>query len=306
VEKRLLENFRRGRILYRRFCDEVAPACAACDSRELRGVWVRMRRRENGVCLHGTRYCSGECLRQALADLLVQERPAPRRAALAAHRLPLGLILLSRQRLTAEQLRTALRVQVEAGNGRIGEWLQELRFVSQFDVTAALARQWSCPVLRGEAAMSSADCCPAIPLPLLETFQIVPIDLVESTGILLVAFSEGIDYTPLYAIKHMLGYDTESCLVTPGILRSRLQELASKRVSDDVVIDSVQDESECARIIGSYIAKINAREIRLARCGKHVWARLSRERSAINLVLNVPENSKYFTVSSSELALSST
>lgn len=267
---------------------KAAPLCGFCDSVTARSGWQRMQGRSYGVYLHGIRYCGAECLERALCDELAKERYTPMRSAVAAHRIPLGLILVSRQQLTAGQLRIALAEQRAAGRRKLGEWLQELGFATELEITAALARQWSCPVLRGEAAMISRDRCPAIPLALLKAFQMMPVEMVEASRTLLVAFSDGVDYTVLYAIQSMLGYHTESCLVNTSLLQAHLQTLARIRVSDDVVFDRVQ-HSECAQIIVSYTAKVGAKDVRLARCGNHLWARLERpKRAALNLVLSTP------------------
>jgi hypothetical protein len=269
---------------------KAAPACGGCDSVRLRSRWQRMHRRSSGVRLHGRRYCGADCLRHAVLEILAENRPAPQRAAIASHRIPLGLLLLSRQQLSAEQLRTALAAQRNAGSGRIGEWLQQLGFATELDVTAALARQWGCPLLRGEAANLFADHCPAIPLPLLDSFQMIPVERVESSRSLLVAFSGTVDHTALYAIERMLGYHTEPCLATASTMREGLLALAGIRISEDVVFERVED-CECARIIASYGAKLDAREIRLVRCGKHLWARFERvESHPLNIVFIAPEH----------------
>lgn len=266
-----------------------APACQRCDAVRPRSGWQRMHLRSSGVRLHGVRYCGTECLRQAVLEMIEQSRPAQRRTAIASHRVPLGLVMLSRQQLSSEQLRSALEAQRKAGGGKIGEWLQQLGFASELEVTAGLARQWGCPLLRCEDSNLQADHCPAIPLALLESFQMIPVEAGESNRTLLIAFSGGVDHTALYAIERMLGYHTEPCLIPGSRLRQGLLTLAGIRVSDDVVFDRVED-SECAQIIGSYAAKLAARDIRLARCGKHIWARFERDEGhALNVVLTAPE-----------------
>jgi hypothetical protein len=281
------------------FCKNVAPKCRFCDSVHARSKWRRMRRRSRGVHMQGARYCRIECLEQALLEVLTRARPAPHSAAIAPHRIPLGLLLLSRQQLTAAQLRTALDAQRAADRGpsnskikmKIGAWLQELGFATEQQVTAALARQWSCPVLRTGSVAIGASRLPhffrRIPLPLLEFFQMMPVELVEATGTLLIAFSEGIDYTALYAVEQMLGYHTEACLVCPSTLQKGLQALARQRGASDVVFERMQDAGECAYIISNYSAKVKANEVRLARCGDHLWIRLERLRQeAVTLVLD--------------------
>src|SRR5208282_1299855 len=158
----------------------------------------------------------------------------------------------------------------------IGECLRQLGFVSELQITAALARQWACPLLRTGAGPMQASQRTRIPLLLLESFQMIPVDFVAATGALLVAFSEGIDHTVLYAIEQMLGYRTEACLVCPSILQAGLQAQVRKPISSDVVFDRMEDVGECVRIIGSYTTKVKADEVRFARCGEHLWIRLER------------------------------
>ncbi len=295
---------------------KLAPLCGYCDSVHVRGQWRRMRRRSRSVRLQGVRYCRADCLELALLEVLVRARSVPQRAAIAQHRVPLGLLLLSRQQLTAAQLRTALAAQRDAGSGqnpskrKIGAWFQELGFSTEAQVTAALARQWSCPVLRNGVAATgvsrSSPIFPAafsgIPLPLLESFQMMPVELVEATGTLLMAFSEGIDYTVLYAIEQMLGYRTEACLVCPSILQKTLQALGRERGASGVVFDRMDDAGECAHIICSYCARVKADEIRVARCGDHLWIRLERLRQeAVTLVLRT--SSQFPALSSQSSAL---
>jgi Type II secretion system (T2SS), protein E, N-terminal domain len=268
-----------------------APACGYHACVHARSPWRRIRRRSRGVLVAGTRYCRTECLEQALAQVLERSHSISPRSALASHRIPLGLLLLSRQQLTSGQLRSALEAQRTAGRGKIGAWLQQLGFNTEEQVTAALARQWSCPVLRTAPGTTLANRFPQIPVLLLEFFQMIPVESVEATKTLLIAFSERIDYTVLYAIEQMLGYRTEPCVVPASILQKSLQALARNRTSSDVVLEHVKDTRECAQIVCNYSEKVGATEIRLARCGAYLWVRLeSLRHGVVNLVLCIPAN----------------
>jgi len=269
----------------------IAPACGRLDCRHTQSVWQRYRRKSRGIVIQGLRYCVEECMERALRDAVERMRPVSARV-LAPHRVPLGLVLLSRQQLTAEQLRAALAAQRAAGRGRIGEWLQALGFSSEQQVTAALARQWSCPLLRAnsgpagiswppgfsksESSKSRSSRAPQIPLTLLESFVMIPLDYVAATATLHLAFGEGIDYSVLYAIEQMLGCHTEFCLAVPSLVRQRLAALAGPRAESEVVFDRAADEAEFSRIIRSYAIRLSASEIRLAACGPHLWVRLLR------------------------------
>ena len=235
--------------------------------------------------MEGSSYCLDECLEEALIDALGRVRAAVKIKP-ASHRIPLGLLLLSRQQLTVDQLRAALAAQRTAGRGRIGDWLQTMGFVSELQVTAALARQWSCPVLRANVLSPNFGRAPQIPMTLLESFVMMPVDYVEATATLHIAFGERIDYSVLYAIEQMLGCRTEPCIAVPSLLHKRLQSLSEHRGESEVVFDRIADTAEFARIIRSYSIRISASEIRLASCGSHVWVRLLRpSRPALDLLL---------------------
>ena len=234
--------------------------------------------------MRGSWYCLDGCLERALTEALAPTSSTTLRTG--PHRVPLGLQLLSRNQLTAEQLREALAAQRAAGYGRIGDWLQTLGFVTEKQVTAALARQWSCPVLQSEnlAAQLSRVC--EIPVALLEAFVMVPVNYVAATRTLFIAFSEGIDYSVLYAIEQMLGCRTEPCLAVPSRLRQSLDKLVAHRAESELVFDRIADVAELAGIVRSYCVRTAASEIRVAACGAQLWVRLFRPgRRSLDLLL---------------------
>jgi hypothetical protein len=272
----------------------------------------RWHGRPPSVRMQGVEYCRTECLEPALIEILGQGQFGPRRAAQLSHRIPLGLLLLSRQQLTVEQLRAALDAQKNAaysGNEdkkKIGVWLQELGFTSELQITAALARQWACPVLRAAPMNVAARRFPSIPTLLLESYQMVPVELVAATRTLLMAFSERIDYTVLYAIEQMLRYRTEACVLPPSEMRKSLQAVAQRAGADDVVFERVEGPEECARIIGNYTTKVKAEEVRMAQCGEHLWIRLERSRQAtVTLLLREPAASSQVSGLSSRSSIRS-
>ncbi|MFZ0535902.1 MAG: hypothetical protein WB814_07075 [Candidatus Sulfotelmatobacter sp.] len=276
------------RKAWREYRQELKLKCGACARSQSRGPWRLWRRGPAGVRMHGLWYCQTDCLERAVAEILHRGRPGAQRETAVSHRVPLGLLLLSRQQLTAAQLRAALEQQRHAGRGRIGDWLRQLGFASEEQITAALARQWSCPVLKISPETVGTGRRIPIPAVLLEAFRMMPAQFAESTQTVLMAFSEGIDHGVLYAIEQTLGYRTEACLVSPSILQKGLQALGQRHAVKDVVFERMKDASECARIIGSYTGKVEAEKVHLAQCGSYIWVRLEgRRREPVNLVLCV-------------------
>ncbi len=101
------------------------PRCAGGACRTRSGMLRRLFSRGRGIWLHPQWYCSPQCFEKA-----AQERFARARVPLLAvppprHRIPLGLLMLSRGQLTNRQLRLALEAQNSEGRGRLGGWLAE-------------------------------------------------------------------------------------------------------------------------------------------------------------------------------------
>jgi hypothetical protein len=241
-----------------------------------RNWWRRLRRNSRAVLLEGSRYCLEYCLLNTLRETVDRQRSSATRIP-PRHRVPLGLLMLSRQQVTVEQLRIALDTQRTAGHGRIGEWLQGLGFVGEEAVTAALARQWSCPILRSTLPPLGPNRLPEIPLTLLQSYAMIPVDFVEARATLHIAFAEGIDYGVLHAMERMLDCHTEPCMATPSQVRNRLQLLFQRRRDRDTVFERVDGSPDAARIIHSYCVRVSPAEVRLSSMGGDLWVRLLRE-----------------------------
>lgn len=271
------------------------------DCVHLQSLWRRLRGNTPEVLLDGSRCCLDACLEQVLFDAFERVRSTLKRVAVP-HRIPLGLLLVSRQQLTAEQLRTALEAQRRAGDGRLGEWLQSMGFVSEDQITAALARQWSCPVLLNRSSLPRTSRSPQLPLTLLENFTMIPVDYVDATSTLHLAFGDGIDHNVLYAIEKMTGSHTEPCMATSSFVRENLQNRLRHRSECEVAFECLADTAECCRIVGSYCARLSASEIRLAGCAPYIWVRLFRvSRPPMDLLFRTSSPARPFSASNRAL-----
>ncbi|HEY6769650.1 MAG TPA: hypothetical protein VI386_33330 [Candidatus Sulfotelmatobacter sp.] len=208
-----------------------------------------------------------------------------------SHRIPLGLLLLSRQQLTATQLRIALAAQQTAGCGRMGDWLLNLGFVTEPNLLAALGSQFSCPVLQINTPVLTPVLYPEIPMALLDSFQMVPVSFVAATATLHIAFAAKIDHSMLYAVEQMLDCRTRHCLISPALLRNSLFALGASRLAREVVFERISGNSELVRIISNYAVRVSASGIRLSPCRPYLWARLECASGQIlNLLLRIPAN----------------
>jgi hypothetical protein len=263
------------------------PRCADRECSAAR----RMRRRlacwHAGVRLNGSWYCSPQCLEKAVRQNYARGRVTALAKRAAQHRIPLGLLLLSRGQLTNPQLRAALQAQQDSGRGRIGYWLEHLGFATEQQVTAALGLQWACPVLPSSAPRDPA-CLGMLPFPLLESFRMLPVRFVAATQVLYIAFCDGIDYPALNAIEQMLDCRTEACLLSHSALDQGLEQMAEKFRSRDLIFEGRREVGEMARITASYALKLGAAEARIVNCGDYLWTRLLSQDAATNLLFRRP------------------
>ena len=256
---------------------------AVCDDPQCgwkRRLWRRFRWRKAGIRLHEAWYCSPQCFeRAAEKDFARLCRSAPENPA--GHRIPLGLVLLSRGCLTNSQLRTALEAQRAAGTGRIGQWLEKLGYATERQVTAALALQWACPVL--EDLKSDAAALRMVPLTLLESFKMLPVKFAAATRTLLVAFANGIDYRALYAIEGMLDCHTEACIVQTSQIDAALAQARGGARQPEIVFETMGEAAEMARITCGYGLKLGAERVRIAGFGSLLWAKLDGQKQSYDL-----------------------
>jgi hypothetical protein len=233
------------------------------------------------VFLEGDPYCSA-CLPQALTERFDACHPAVAPATRPAHRIPLGLVLISRGWLTPGQLRAGLERQGWSG-GKLGESLRALGFVHEEEIAAGLAAQWACPVLFFRSAVSERH-LRRVPLRLQELHSMVPVHYSEPAGVLVLAFSNGVNYSVTQAVAGMLDCRIEPCLAPESEIRRSLGVLQGLHRSSEITFERIREPREKSAITESYAQRWGAHRVRVAVCGTSVWARLERPDQTLDLV----------------------
>jgi hypothetical protein len=267
-------------------------SCSNADCRASHRMWKRISGPTRSIDIHGARYCFPDCFEQGLERLLQQFQTRQSRQSGysgTSHRIPLGLLMLSRGDLNNNQLRSALKAQRCNGSGRIGEWIEKLGFASSQQITAALAAQCSCPVLR-QLPTSSPDC--NLPLVLLRHFRMVPVSYMHTT--ILMAFGGNVNYHALLALEKMRQCKTLPCITTGRELTILLSRFEEKVKRGDYSFAIPRTTAEMTHITCSYAAKLEADEVRAVVCGEYVWIQIEGSDSA-NLVFSQTLSSSSFS-----------
>lgn len=258
------------------------PHCGDHNCTALRRTWRRLRWRKARIRLEQSWYCAPQCFERATEQRFLQlcASPAPRPPV--RHRIPLGLLMLSRGQLTNHQLRSALEAQRSNGRERIGQWLEKLGFATEQQITAALGLQWACPVLASASVSDAA--ARMLPFPLLEQFRMLPVQFVASRRLFHLAFCEGVDYAALYAVEQMLDCRTQACLVSRSVMDQELAQIGQDRRPADFRFESWRDVADMARITCGYVLELGAESVRIVGCGEYIWARLEAGPDQANLL----------------------
>ncbi|MGA8537926.1 MAG: hypothetical protein WB566_00420 [Terriglobales bacterium] len=156
--------------------------------------------------------------------------------------------------------------------GKIGEWIEKLGFATEQEVTTALALQWGCPVAR--SFDPSAIPSPVIPLPILEAFQMLPLNYASATDTLYIAFGERVDHAALYAIEKILNCRTQPCVAGRKNIARQLDLMRQLPRPSDVEFGPMDDLAEMGRIAASYTTRLTPGQVRLSRIGRFIWLRL--------------------------------
>src|SRR5271169_36282 len=84
--------------------DRAFRTCENSACRQRRVFWPAWLRKQEGICLQGQWYCSPECFEEAAKSVLFRLLPGAGEGAKRHHRIPIGLMLLSRGTINDAQL----------------------------------------------------------------------------------------------------------------------------------------------------------------------------------------------------------
>lgn len=260
------------------------PQCASLDCSS-NTLFQTITRRNRGMKVNEQWYCQ-DCLDQSVQAKIMELMTSQGRPGRAhSSRIPLGLLLLQRGILTAEQLRIALdRHRLAELN--FGDVVQQLGFATGEQVTAAVAAQWACPVFcLGDRQL---DLGVRIPHLFLEMYGMLPVHFVESERRLLVAFVTGVQHQMLYTIGQMTSCTVAPCFITASEYESHLHAPSKSSLGDDeLVFEQIIETAEMARITSNYVGQLAAERLRLGRCRDYLWVRIWGNTREMDLLFRV-------------------
>jgi hypothetical protein len=262
--------------------------CASENCPNRRKLLAGWRSQYDGIEFGNLPYCSALCAEAALDREIERLLQSARQENRKAHRIPLGLLLVTRGVVTSKQVEEALRLQRENGTGRIGRWLLEIKALTEGELTASLGVQWGCPVFPLEQHDAYLKCASMLPLGILESEGVLPVHHSPETNTLFLAFVKRIDHTLLYAIEQMTGCHASPCVASEGAVVGALERLNQTSRFRETLFDSVRKAREMAATTVNYAAKLQALSIRVTCAANHIWFRFRGRDASHDLLFRLP------------------
>lgn len=268
--------------------DALTVRCASPQCLQRPRTRLAFETRFRGVCFQDRWYHQSSCLNETLLAVVKQLLPGPAGRRVHFHRIPIGLLLVKRGVITPEQLREALRLQRQAGSGKLGYWLQQFTSITEEELCAALGQQWGCPVfpLNSRTFLPVSEETP--PYPILFAAKAVPVYTGQDGRLMHIAFSEGIDHSLLYVLERVMGCRTIPCIASQSAVAEALEHVRKHAAGNEICFDSVRDPAEIAATSCSYAAQMDIREMKIVSAAGFLWVAFFRQGTRRDLLFRVP------------------
>jgi hypothetical protein len=126
-----------------------------------------------------------------------------------------------------------------------------------------------------------------VPPSLIERYRMLPVHLVTQGRRLFVGFCDKVNHTTLVSVEHMLGCETEACVIPePKLLQ--VIEYRKRDTTGEVTVSRPKTAGETSRMIRSYAQQTGAEAIRFCAVDGDIWVRFLSKRFHLDLVFEVP------------------
>ena len=256
---------------------------AACDLHSCRNKQIvrSIPGGRQGIHVGQRWYCSVDCFVQAaraplfaLSSRQVVEMPR-------TPRLSLGLALLSKKFITAEQLRSTAD-QSNRRTESLDAALIRLGFVTEKQLAAARSAQWGYPVLAQDHVghLIQVD----FPRTILADCSAVPLHYSQAAKRIVLGFVYRVEHQLLESIEQVTGCRVEPCFITNSDLLEQGEKVDGLPDYSEILVDNPGTPETMARTTGRMAVEVGAREASFTQCINHVWVRLAGKRGIVDVI----------------------
>ena len=244
--------------------------------------------RQRGFFVAEQWFCSPECFefgaKEYITNLMISRGKGDTGRS---PRMPLGLLLFSREVLTSDQLKQVLAEQRETGDDVVAI-VQKFGFATEDQVTAGIAAQWGCPTFNMEIQKLPANI--HVPRRLMEGYRALPLHIVEKDRKLLVGFVDAVHHQLLYTIENVTSFSVSACFIKASVFHNALQSTTRTYRQNEILFDRKNSIAEMATVSRNYVLQSGAERARFGICQDYLWARVVGPKQSLDLLFRLPES----------------
>jgi hypothetical protein len=230
-------------------------------------------------------YCSEPCLETGILQRLEKTSRPREKSAFVSQRTRFGFLLLQNGVITKEQLDLAIAEQQKGisnhtkdGEERLGHYMQNMGFVTERDITLALSRQFSLPVINLVNQRFNPKALKMVPAAIIQRLKFLPVDYdAPSNSLSLVTYDPTL-IPAMINLRGILNCDLSIFLGDETTVRQLIGQAVSSasdvhtRTSPFAEALS-EDLSELAALIVSEAQNLNVKSLSVGYFNHLIWAR---------------------------------
>jgi hypothetical protein len=234
-----------------------------------------------GISIGETWYCSMNCFAAVARTRLLALSGAGGPEVPHIPRRSIGLTMLSKGYLTAEQLRFAM-AQSQASGEDLEAVLLQLGLANERQLTVARAVQWGYPVFGQDRTGQPMEA--DIPPILLHSCSAVPLHLSMAAKRFVLGFVYRVEHSLMNSLEQMTGFRTEPCFITPTEFAEQRPRVKPSPECEEVVFETPETPAQMAKTVAGFALEVSAREASFTRCREFLWVRLSGKRRKVDVL----------------------
>jgi hypothetical protein len=192
----------------------------------------------------------------------------------------LGSILMKNALVTRDQLDEAIRLQKQMRKGRIGEWLLQLGFVEEHQITAALAQQCGLPLINLKNSSPSSEAVRMVPGKIAKCAGLIPVGFDDTQASIRVAIAGPVNFHSQEAIRRMVHKGIVAYVGDQSVIDKLLEQWYGREELDLMsapAFSSLNDLVDIGSEIISAAIDSRALDIRAELGQEFFWVRLDFE-----------------------------
>lgn len=245
--------------------------------------------RQPGYHLESSWYCGTGCLEKGLMQLLDKRSASTEKSFQNLMRLKLGYILMESGAITKDQLDQAIAEQHRDHEEKLGHYLRALDFVEERDITLALSRQFSLPVITLKNQKINPAVLSMVPVEIVRYSSFFPLEFDALNNRLILVTYDPSDVSTMINLRSMIDCEVAIYLSDESVVREMIAQYCTSAAAMrklEYRLPEPHQLNELAALIATRAQQVNARSLQVRFFKRLVWTRFAADQEPHDLVLS--------------------